>query len=629
MRTDYFRYYSVHLISLLLLIGTYYFARLPDLDESERRSLVRQFSFVPMVLPGIQSKQLRSQYSVNQKLTHISAFISGAGGAIAINDLDGDGLPNDLCHIDPRNGKVIIAPVPGTGRRYPIKELIAIHFDPAKMEPMGCLPGDFNEDGVMDVLVYYGGRPPLIFIQDTQGFTPHEIIDHRLSWFTAAGAMADVNNDGHSDLIFGNYYPDGTHVFDPESNKDMQMPHTFSRANNGGINHILLWAGVEEGVPRYREAETSLPLVARRGWTIGVGAADLDNDLKPEIYFANDFGTDRLLHNRSEQGREQFALLTGVRGFMIPTSKRVGKDSFKGMGIDFADLNQDGYPDLLVSNIADSFSFMESHFAFFSTGQIEQMMQGIAPYHDVSDQIGLARSSWGWDIKAADFNNDGRMEVVQTTGFIKGQRDVWPKLQEFSLINDELTTHPEFWFSMQAGDDISGHVHNPFFVQDSSGYYHDLAEDLGIGQPFLSRGIAIADVDGDGDLDFAYANLWEDSYFFLNDSPEPGNFLGLRLLLPVEPSTGFQVYPGHAVVDGFPAIGASAHVELADGRSWVAQVDGGNGHGGKRSGNLHFGLGKSMEEPVKATLAWRDRQGRINRRTVELKPGWHTLVLGS
>ena len=299
------------------------------------------------------------------------------------------------------------------------------------------------------------------------------------------------------------------------------------------------------------------------------------------------------------------------------------------MGIDFADLNQDGYPDLLVSNIADSFSFMESHFAFFSTGQIEQMMQGIAPYYDASDQIGLARSSWGWDIKAADFNNDGLLEVVQTTGFIKGHRDVWPQLQEFSLINDELTTNPGFWFSMQAGDDISGHVNNPFFVQDNNGYYHDLAEDLGIGQPFLSRGIAVADVDGDGDLDFAYANLWEDSFFFRNDSPGPGSFLGLRLLLPVEQATGLQIYPGHAVVAGFPAVGASARVELADGRSWVAQVDGGNGHGGKRSGNLHFGLGEVREdEPVKVWLAWRDRQGRTQKQTVELKPGWHTLVLG-
>jgi hypothetical protein len=80
----------------------------------------------------------------------------------------------------------------------------------------------------------------------------------------------------------------------------------------------------------------------------------------------------------------------------------------------------------------------------------------------------------------------------------------------------------------------------------------------------VSRGIAIADVDGDGRLDFVCANQWGPSYFFKNESPQAGAFLGLRLVQG----------------KGSPAIGAVATVNLADGRKVGSQVDGGSGHSG-------------------------------------------------
>jgi hypothetical protein len=58
---------------------------------------------------------------------------------------------------------------------------------------------------------------------------------------------------------------------------------------------------------------------------LALGAADLDGDLMPELYFANDFGPDRLLHNRSTPGHLNFALLEGERKFTTPSSKVLGK----------------------------------------------------------------------------------------------------------------------------------------------------------------------------------------------------------------------------------------------------------------------------------------------------------------
>ena len=201
----------------------------------------------------------------------------------------------------------------------------------------------------------------------------------------------------------------------------------------------------------------------------------------------------------------------------------------------------------------------------------------------------MARSGWGWDSKLADFDNDGVLEAVQATGFLKGSRNCWPELQELATGNDQLLHVPSAWPRFQAGDDLSGHQHNRFFVRDARGRFHDLAPALGINTTEVTRGIALADVDGDGALDFAAGNQWEPSFIYRNRAPAPGPFLGLRLLRPVAGSpagspTG-SLGAATTVEDGLapaggkgtPALGASATVHLPDGRVLVGQVDGGNG----------------------------------------------------
>src|SRR5262249_36759765 len=142
--------------------------------------------------------------------------------------------------------------------------------------------------------------------------------------------------------------------------------------------------------------------------------------LRPEIYVANDFGPDLLLHNRSTRGDVRFAPLHGEKTFTTPRSKVLGRDSFKGMGVDFGDVNGDGYLDIYVSNIAAEYALQESHFLFVSTGETAQMRAGVAPYIDRSESLGLARSDWAWDAKLADFDNDGVLEALQATGFVRG-----------------------------------------------------------------------------------------------------------------------------------------------------------------------------------------------------------------
>ena len=636
-----FRQQAAKLTAIILVFVVYGFARMPETSESELAKLAEEFRFHTSPLPTLSGETQKTIREVNPSLRRVAAWISTVGAAVALNDLDGDGLPNDACYVDTRIDKVIVAPVPGTLARYQPFALDAINlpYDKTTMAPMGCLPGDFNEDGLTDVLTYYWGRTPVAFIKrdrtslNADGYTPSEVVPGRARWYTNAATLADIDGDGHTDLIIGNFFPDGARILDARADIGDEMQDSMSFAQNGGRKHLLLW----KAPAVFEEVNDALDAQSARGWALAIGAADLDGDLLPEIYFANDFGPDRLLHNRSTPGHLRFELLEGRRSFTTTKSKVLGRDSFKGMGVDFGDLNDDGFPDIYVSNITQEYGLEESHFVFLSTGHIELMKKGVAPYIDRSEALGLSRSGWGWDTRLGDFNNDGVLEALQATGFLKGNISRWPELHEVVVGNDQLLRNPHSWPILQAGDDISGNNHNYFFVRARDGRFHDISAQLSLDQPLLTRGIATADVDADGRLDYAVANQWGTSYFYRNESNNRSAFLGIRLRLPVGDSVSqtrvCREGKSATTIVSRPAIGAEARVFLAGRAPLVQQVDGGNGHSGKRSPDLQFGLGQlahlAGNELVSVELRWRDARGVVQRETIQLSPGgWYTIVLG-
>jgi enediyne biosynthesis protein E4 len=644
---NFFRRQSARFGAVAFIFLFYNFSRLPVLPAAEQAELAAQFHFTRTELPALRDFEHQPIRRVHPELEHIAGWLSAMGAAVALNDLDGDGLPNDVCHVDIRIDQVIVSPAPGTPARYEpfVLDHSAVRYDPATMAPVGCLPNDMNEDGRMDLLVYYWGRTPIAFLNNhgdpghavtlsAASYTPVEIAPGEEVWWSSAATFADLDGDGHADLVVTNYFPDNTVLLGNGEGELTWMEHSLSRAFNGGGTHIFLWAGATTGATpdvRFTRVEGLLPDDFANAWTLAVGAADLDGDLLPELYFANDYGPDRLLHNRSTPGQLRFAVLEGKKFFTTPKSLVLGHDSFKGMGVDFGDLNGDGLLDIYVSNIAADYALHESHFAWISTGEIDRMWEGVAPYIDQSESLGLARSSWSWESRLADFNNSGVLEAIQATGFMKGETNRWAELQELGLGNDELTHFPRNWNRFQLGDDLNGSEHNRFFVRASSGRFFDLAHEVGIGEAQVARGIATADVDGDGALDFAVANQWAASFFYRNDCPNCGNSLGLNLLLPVDENARSVVRSGHPGPDtvGRPAIGAFARVTLPDGRRLVGMVDGGNGQAGARSSDIHLGLGSTLPGALLTVdLHWRDASGAVQERTLQLAPGWHTVLLG-
>ena len=389
-----------------------------------------------------------------------------------------------------------------------------------------------------------------------------------------------------------------------------------------------MWSEASAGDVTFDDRSDVFALVAPKrwlsdgvthGWTLALAAGDLNGDLLPEIYVANDFGSDRLLLNRSTVGNPKFELVEGRRDVFTPRSKVLGQDSYKGMGVDFGDVSGDGRPAIAVSNIAEEYGLMESHFLFVHTGQDADWERGVAPYRDESVARGVWTGGWGWDIKFADLNNSGRPQILQTTGFVKGSRNRWPELQELAMGNDELLKKPFAWPRFGPGDDLSGTgSHDRLFVADDRGIYHDvwLSLDPKMGRDTVSRGIATGDVDGDGHLSVLIARQWMPSVFIRNKTPTKNRWLSIDLRL--------------ANKDGGDraAIGATAQVTLDDGRLVTGCMDAGSGHGGRRAPEIHLGLGQSIRGGVAdVSVAWRDGKG-LHRRTYHLDVNKrHRIVL--
>src|SRR3954465_10311956 len=150
------RRYGTRLVALALIAGLYGFARLPTLAPAERQGLAARFAFQREPLATPAGNLDRTVRDVHPSFQDIRSWISSVGAGVALNDLDGDGLPNDLCSVDTRTDQVIVTPAPGTGARYqPFALDAGSLYRRDTMAPMGCLPGDMNEDGRMDLLVYY------------------------------------------------------------------------------------------------------------------------------------------------------------------------------------------------------------------------------------------------------------------------------------------------------------------------------------------------------------------------------------------------------------------------------------------------------------------------------------------
>ncbi len=599
--------------------------------------------------PGYNEQRMNTIRVVNPAYEKIRSWISAVGASIAINDITGHGRADGMCIVDTRTNEVIVTytpTAPAADRFTPfILNPAPLPYDNT-MAPTGCAPGDFTGDGRIGFLVTYWGRTPILFLPKSNATTPsrsayvpQELVRsqsldgkyHGPRWNTDAAYVADLDGSGHPSIIIGNYFPDSD-VLDPSGLKDVSMTDSLSTGNNAGGDHVLRWYSATGGThpqANYIEQEGAIPFQDSTGWTLAISGADLTGDGLPDVYIANDFGHGFLLYNESTPGHIKFIGVTGVRTPTTPKSFVLGNGSFKGMGVDFADLNDNGKFDFFVSNINVAWGLEESNLVFINqaandAAMTQDLSNGVAPFTQEAQQYGLAWTGWDWDVKAGDFLNNGNLDVIQTDGFVKGTVDRWNWLQEAAITNDDLLSNPAMWPNFEPGDDVSGHEAIAFYAKNSNGTYVNVSSQLGLAVQTPTRAIATGDTTGSGTLDFAVARQWGPPAFYANEAPDRGNSLELKLH---RPSTDPADAGKGLEAIGTPAYGATVQITTPQGAQ-ISQLDGGGGHVGFRSFDVHFGIG-SYTGPVTVHIQWRDVDGGLHQQTLKLMPGVHDLMLTS
>jgi hypothetical protein len=637
------------LTAILALVVAYLFAGDPA-SAGGTTQTAAAFKFVQMPIampPGYDHQKMHTLRQVNPAYYHIRSWISAVGASVAINDLTGHGRSDGMCIVDTRTNDVIVTYTPTAPSQDRFTPFV---LNPAPlpvnntMAPMGCLAGDFTGSGLMDLLVFYWGRTPILYLLNpaaktlsAKAYRPQELVSgvdsdgqyHGPLWNTDAVAVADLTGNGHPDIIVGNYFPDSP-VLDPNGQNDVVMPNSLSNATNGGGVHLLRWTGATPGPDpsvNYTEQQGAIPFQDTTGWTLALATADLTGNGKPDIYIGNDFGHGHLLYNESTPGHLKFTEAENSRGPTTPKSFVIGNGSFKGMGADFGDMLDNGRFDFMVSDITQPWGLEESNLVYLNNAASDTQMardlgSGYAPFSQQAQQMGLAWTGWSWDVKMGDFLNNGDLDVVQADGFLKGTINRWNWLQEMAMMNDDLLSSPANWPNVEPGDDISGSNALAFYAKNSSGEYVNISSQLGLAVPTPTRGIATGDTTGTGRLDFAVSRQWGPPAFYANKAPDLGSSLTLNLY---RPSTLGHAAPLEGI--GAPAYGSTVLIRMP-GREQISQLDPGSGHDGYRSFQVRFGLG-SYSGPVTVTIQWPDNSGALHSQTIRLAPGTHNLMLTS
>jgi hypothetical protein len=631
--------YLSRILAIAIALSIWQATRLPVVSLAEEHSVASGFAFKSTELHPVADGPYQYQRPVEPQLRKIRSWISAVGASIALADLQEAGISRDICSVDPRTNTVTIMPAPGTPKAYKPFALdpAPLPYSRASMAPTGCLSGDFTENGWTDLLVYYWGRSPILFIRrpgvplSAAAFTPEELLPRWQRWYTDSAIQANITGDGHADLIIGNYFPDGSRVLDAKATSDpaFSMNSSMTHAFNGGGPKIFLWKPPGPGNrANFRYVPDAFSYDLAHAWTLAMGAYDFTGDGLPDLYFANDFGPDAFLINQSTPGHVRLVEVKGEHNFSAPKSDVLGYDSFKGMGVAIGDLTGNNRPDIFISNISAIHGLMENNFVWADTGG--PLKPGDpAPFVNKSFQLGVGRTGWGWDAKIGDFNNAGQNAIVQTLGFMRGKRNLWPEIAQLAMANDNMLGNPANWPDATSGWGLESNAHPAFFAPMGNGQYTNIGPLLGFDREGITRAIAVGDVNGDGLLDLAIAGQWTSSFFYKNVSPHPGQWLELRLMRPLRPGP-LVAAPGAAgdALRGITEIGAEATVTLPDGKRYSAQVDGGNGHAGVEAPELHFGFGKiPARSKITVVVSWRATDGTRQSRTFVVTPGrWSVLL---
>jgi len=343
----------------------------------------------------------------------------------------------------------------------------------------GIAVGDVDSDGFPDIYIACLG-PNILYRNNGDGTFQSVgevagINDPR--WGTSA-AFLDYDGDGHLDLYSCNYaqWTLESNLFCGNRTRGVRI---FCNPDSVAPERHLLFHNEANGTFRETLQEAGIDRPQGRGQ--GVVTADVNLDGKIDLYVSNDLQPNFLFLN---EGGGKFHDATDESGAAYDQSGR----SQAGMGIDAADMNGDGLPELFVTNFEQDYNTL-----------YENLCNGL--FQDTSDLVGLAAASrpWvGWGTVLADFDGDGLRDVIVTNGHTDSN------LAEMG--RDTPYEQPALvWKNLGRRFELVANTAGTYFAERHPG-----------------RGLTVADLDNDGDHDIVVGHQDAAPVLLRNDF-HPGN----------------------------------------------------------------------------------------------------------
>ncbi|MEO6746771.1 MAG: CRTAC1 family protein [Caldimonas sp.] len=506
--------------------------------------------------------------TLDAKLAPIMPEVASLGASVSIVDFDRDGWPDIYLTNSAEGSRNALYRNlhDGTFKDVAGELGIADVNQVGTGVSMGAVWGDFDNDGYEDLLLIKWGRPELFHNEGGKGFKRVSEQAGLPAWINANTAVwFDYDGDGLLDLFIGGYYREDLDLW--RLNTTKIMPDSFEYATNGGRKYLFH----NLGGGRFEEVSEKMGISSRR-WALAAAATDLRGTGRPDLFVANDYGVSELYVNDGQRFRE------------VGKQSGVGAAPKSGMNAAFGDIYNEGHFAIYVSNISEDGILIQGNNLWVRGAGASAELR----YDNLARESGVELGGWSFGAQFGDLNNDGALDLYLTNGYISldRQRSYWYDFSKVAGGNSLIIGDAKNWPAFD-GRSLSGYQTKRVWMNDGSGRFRDVAQQVGVTDVYDGRAVALVDLWNRGVLDAVVANQNGPALVYRNAVRDANQWLMFEL----EGSSSNR-----------SAIGAQLTL-FWNGMKQIQTVSGASGFAAQNDRRLHFGLGP-QPKVERAEIRW-------------------------